>query len=717
VNDAIDGRSADLQKWYVGIAQKAAGLQLDVDGQRALVESMVRAWPAEVLEAMPPEGVEALKVLTRKNTNEELTAYLTAEGLKQLPQVTFDNQHLKISGTKVDIAIPDLASKLNPGDIQDKLRPEEIQRKAEQMKQQAKTLKAEQMKQQAKTLFKELGKQRQAAELLLNQVPLNGIEAEIAKVLPKDGAALPETRGPVFQAILDKMPDAGAKAEAMQQLASMNLGGMVASSAMARTVGTPVSTSQDFSKTAAFLASKPGKDPNDAQKAMLKAAVTGALTTAFPAARMALKLVDFASNMFEMDQEIKTVDEARGEIERLIAEELHLHDIVEESRLNLALAEIDQRIARAIAKGATAQARSYRAGMAFQAESWKTEEAAAHLEAQLFFFWAETLRHDYDSLDRSLAMWLGKDGGTRGEIARRVQEDPQNARLALDSEIHLFDWLNPNLASQREDITALTTYWEKMLALCTTVCRNNGCTRDSEHPGQVDWTESRKLSELVSKATWRDFQEWQQNPRGRTFTLWFLIHPGLKLISPVQKNVRLVDVRLGARDGNGRTETLHQFTLVHSGVGYIPSGDHFIRDVLAPEHAESLNPPGRFDRETLMRRWTADGGSLSRFEGYSMFTPWSLTLQPSDANRAIKDLEVAFAYEYISDTPDIPVTEMTEQLQTLQGAVVVLPGQELQMLGSTPEILQKVSRWSRKDTSADRIPPINYVIAPKGIEQ
>lgn len=40
---------------------RAASLTLDVEGQRALADTMVRTWAVGVVKAIPPEGVEALK--------------------------------------------------------------------------------------------------------------------------------------------------------------------------------------------------------------------------------------------------------------------------------------------------------------------------------------------------------------------------------------------------------------------------------------------------------------------------------------------------------------------------------------------------------------------------------------------------------------------------------------------------------------------------------
>jgi hypothetical protein len=689
LNDAIDARTADIKTWYSDVAARVASLKLDAAGEQELLDRMARTWAADFVKALPPEGVDALKALAHQDTVEGLTSYLSAEGLKQLPQVTVDGQHMKISGTNVDVALPDIGSKIKPEDIQGT---------------------ADDLKQQAKSLFGILKKQNEAAvDLLLNELPLNAIETEIARVLPQDGASKPELRGPAFDAILSHLPDADAKSAAMGQLASMNLGGLVSAGAFSRITGTPVSGSDDFSQTATYLASNPNQQPSDAQQQMLKAAVTGALSAAFPAAGVALKLLDFASNLFSMGNEIKKVDEARQEIRGLIVEELHLHDVVEESRLNLALAEIDQRIARLTAKGASSQAQTYRAGIAFQAENLKVAEGRARLQAELFFYLAEMLRRDFDSLDRSLGMWLGKEQSPRGAIAELVHSDPQNVRYALDSEIHLFEWLNPDLLGQREDLAGLVTHWQKLLAISTNVCRDHGCTADSNHPGQIEGTEPVKLTTVVTKGTWKAFQAWQQDPQGRSFTLWFLIQPGLQLISPKHKNVRLVDVRLGGRNVSGALVALHQFSLAHTGVGYLPNGDHFVKDVLAPERADSLDPPSGFDRDRLMRRWFEPGGAISKFEGYTMLTAWSLTLEPQPLNRELKDLELAFAYEYFSDDSTVI---LPEQLQTSLGALV--GGAQLEMLGSTPQILQKLNRWSQTDATEDKIPALNYSMAPKG---
>jgi hypothetical protein len=263
----------------------------------------------------------------------------------------------------------------------------------------------------------------------------------------------------------------------------------------------------------------------------------------------------------------------------------------------------------------------------------------------LIFYLAERLRQEYDLLDRSIALWGAQGGTTRDAIRRLVEEDPQNIRLALDSDIHLFQWLDRTEERVRTDIDRVLTHWRQLHRLVLDVCNRAGCLPGRSRLGQVQQTALTDVCTLMTTTDCRRFRDWlAQDPRierhgAEPFSAQLSFSPDGGHVPSYLLNVRVVDVRLGAyaraakgTQGPRKALRLNSIQLLHPGVGFIRQAHGFVREAMGPSETTSFDWPEAFDLNALSVRWNAGARSARRhFEGYALVTTWRLVATRSPA--------------------------------------------------------------------------------------
>jgi hypothetical protein len=338
------------------------------------------------------------------------------------------------------------------------------------------------------------------------------------------------------------------------------------------------------------------------------------------------------------------------------------------------------------------------------------------LYSELFFYYAERLRQEYDALDWSLALWAGANGGTHGKIAELIRSDPNNLRYAIDSQIHLFDWLNRDIEGQREDLQALTIHWQEITALADSICDQFAC-RTSGVPLQFELQRSAiiRVSQLMTKEDWQAFRDWQRTKPNTSIDLWFLIHPSADLISSQHENARIVDLQIGglnhSQGAASQPVTLSRFELTHPGISYIAVGGKIYRDTQPPRSSTSAEAPHALDLSLLKSRWTSaiPVAYDSRFEGYGPFTLWHLRLDSDATNQNIDDVGLQITYQYFTNLTAAHSPYVTAELDAVfNGVSVQLPAQVISTLGnSNDEIATRLQRW-RTAARTDGIPVLPF---------
>lgn len=407
------------------------------------------------------------------------------------------------------------------------------------------------------------------------------------------------------------------------------------------------------------------------------AAATAALNYAIPGAGVALSM---AQSFAKMDANIDEMNRLAEQSLRIMAEQEQLHDLATEAYFQFAIAEVEQRRAEVLRDSAERQLGVYSEELSRRANSGQRHHFAIGMRRALTYYTAERLREEFDLFDRSFAMW-SSGVAARGAISSQVQLDPSNTRYALDSSIHLFDWLNRERESTRGDPDSLRQHWRQMLRLAKDVCSKRGCKPGDGMLGQITSTGRISVKEvLATDAEWRRFKNWQRNPSGK-FIMQFAILPGMRIIPLHYENIRIIDVRVAGRTG-GRDEMLSQIGLRHSGVSQIPRADPgsaggliIQREALLPKQSAGFNRPTDFNLALLRARHSGaftqiNYPILGDFEGYGLYALYQLTFENSAENRKLDDVLIRFAYFY-NDASNVVSEE--QYLNSLRSTSAALP--------------------------------------------
>ncbi|RQS09154.1 hypothetical protein [Burkholderia sp. Bp8998] len=383
------------------------------------------------------------------------------------------------------------------------------------------------------------------------------------------------------------------------------------------------------------------------------AAAMAALNYAVPGAGVAVNL---AQAFAKMDANAAEMNRLADQSLRVMAEQEQLYDLATEAYFQYALADVEQQRAKILRDSAERQLGVYRSEMDRRSNDGARTHLALGVRRGLTYYLSERLREEFDLFDRSFAMW-NTGLSSRGAIASEIRADPQNVRYALDSDIHLFDWLNRERESTRGDPDTLRIHWRQMLTLAKEVCLQQGCKPGDGTLGQIAATGKISLKDtLVRAEEWHRFKDWQRNPNGR-FVMRFAILPSDRIVPLPYENVRIVDLRLAGRTGTN-SQVLNQIALRHSGMSQIPRADKdsdggiiFQREALLPRQSARFNLPEDFDVNALRTRFDGpfiDGNypSLRDFEGYGLYALYELTLENIPQNTSLDDIEMNVAYFY-----------------------------------------------------------------------
>lgn len=403
----------------------------------------------------------------------------------------------------------------------------------------------------------------------------------------------------------------------------------------------------------------PPPEESSKDEEMAKAAAVAALNAAFPGAGVAVQVIEGMMVGAALEKELARLE---AEERQVVAEMVHLQGMKREALLRTTLMQAEMEISAALQKAADAQVQAYDFAIRQTAAMADKQRTRIRLRRALYFFFAEKLREEFAGLDRSLALWSGVNRTPGRTIEASIRNDPRNARLALDSEIHLFDWLNRDRESTRTDVDLLLMHWRQLIALASDQCSNGNCQPGSPKLGDVQQTKELKLSELAGSSAWQDFREWQRSRRGMPFVASFLLHPGSSGFVLGHLNTRVIDARVGGIDMKG--ERVHPITvsLTHRGTASVPviaegRSDEivFMKESLLSVTQAGFAWPDEYNTEALKQRWAEAKGARREFEGYGMFTSWQITIQPTEDNYRLQDVVIRFAYSFIN--PDSVVSE------------------------------------------------------------
>ena len=487
--------------------------------------------------------------------------------------------------------------------------------------------------------------QETIAREIFKQIPFGTLEDEVEKLRDK----VQETKKIWDGTIANLSESLGATcgSEAKPGTAVGNLVSMQAGARMAVELGEAREAAVRQEKApapgTAQVVAPPTGDGIDGAKgeegAMEREIALRALDAAFPpagaVAGLAIKVFQGMQETRELGRKMRELTE---ESVRLTRTEIQLLATIDATRVAIEVNRLDGELSEIKRSAALAQYDALT--RANQKAGGQTLTGLAQIQRRqpLVFYLAERLRQEYDLLDRSISVWGPQGGTTRDAIRRLVEEDPQNIRLALDTDIHLFQWLDRSEERVRTDIDRVLTHWRQLHRLVSDVCDRAGCLPGQSRLGQVQQTAMIDVCTLMAPSDCRRFRDWlgQDARVERRGTDAFVAEMGFGPddghVPANLLNLRVVDVRLGAfaRQTSGQVGSreplrLNSIQLLHPGVAFIHQPQGFVREAMAPSETTSFDWPQPFDLDALGVRWNAGARASRRhFEGYGLTTSWRL---------------------------------------------------------------------------------------------
>lgn len=490
-------------------------------------------------------------------------------------------------------------------------------------------------------------------DLLLEQVPFDRLEAGLDEIATRAGA-LDDAWAALRQGAANAVgADCDRPGPAMESLVRAQVGRRISTEVQqareAEGRGNPIANSP-LAPTSTGGAQGGGQDLGE-QMALRAADVL------FPGAGTAIQTVaSIWSGIEDFNAKAQRMNDIAREADRLVQHQAQLEATVRESRTALELARLDGEVADARRAAALAQLDALT--RASQSAGGQVSIGLQRIQRRLplFFYTAEKLREEYDLLDRAVAVW-GPEGGTIRDALRRLAEsDPQNTRLALDSDIDLFSWFDREVESVRTDVDRTVAHWRQLLTIATDVCERIGCIPGRTRLAHVQQTRMFDVCALMSQGDCQALREWLKKggiPGAAglaPFDATISVPLNGELIQRHLLNVRLIDIRIGGYEsGSGRALSdrklgIPSAEVMHPGLSFVRTAAGFSREAFAPSVTASFDWPDTFDLEALATRWAAGARPARRvFEGYGAYAAlrlrvnWSSDLARLDPDGAMAE--------------------------------------------------------------------------------
>ncbi|WP_363799839.1 hypothetical protein ABU614_06940 [Lysobacter firmicutimachus] len=398
--------------------------------------------------------------------------------------------------------------------------------------------------------------------------------------------------------------------------------------------------------------SKGGLDPTT------NALIQGALNYALPGAGVALQL---GQAWAEMDATRELQMDVMKRLSAAIVEQDQLARSKQLATRTAALAGLQRQRAAAVQRAGRLQIEQFRMALRETLDQREFARELMSLYRPRFYYLAEALRERFEAFDRSLADWSeGRPDG--GFFKTMILKDPNNSRLALDSEVQLFGWLNRNIEATRTSPYALHHHWERIVGLAREYCTNTGCKPGDGKLGQIGTTELPLLfRDRQGRLAKRDFAAWRADPnRAPFFRQTFSLAPGQGGVPADALNARLLDIAVVPLDEHGRPLQGSVVRLRHEGHSTLVLRDPAkpgevvqVSHILLPREFLAANRDRLEDVEALRNRFQNQTSSASLlglrdFEGYGLFGTFTLDVIDGPQAAKIDDLKIMVSYIYTS---------------------------------------------------------------------
>ncbi len=618
---------------YRTFIDNVASLNIDDDEARLLIDKMVRIWSTAFvahLRATAPTVLDDIISDLGATSDVDVAGRLAAQGLSVVSRLRVQAGQLQLTTVLGDKSVGRVTDLLH---LAKRVPDLETTRDA--------------LQRQYTDLITELAsKGTQYRRLILESIDVADTENILRQWLDeKDNAAAANRRADAWKAIVSNAPT--------------NTGDWLRREVTNLGVGTL--TGQAFASTPSLEPAAPAAPSKasggDTGKAVAEATAMAALNAAFPGASVVVSLVN---NFTRMQLLIQRMNDLAVMMRDLLLEEARLRDVVADAILDDALAQREAEIALLLQDAAEKQVDIYRSAIVSLGTQAKATRDQIALRRPLTFFMAERMRRQFDQLEASFATWLSPES----TVAKLVHENPQNLRFAIDSDIHLFGWLNREREATRVDLDVLLNHWRQIVALVEEVKDDIGSVSPGDGRFGDIGTIDLSLKRLVPPAQWNRFVQWQKAPGVGGLQLTFTIDPSDNWMGEVPdvpggrtaENVRVIEVRL-AGVNRERETALNSVSLEHPGHALVraPADSEnegvFYQRELRPLVRQAAFDSGPFDVAKLRAWWSQPAAGVPRaFEGYSPYTTWTISfsaMPPDSGIDALGDIRVRISYFYI----------------------------------------------------------------------
>jgi hypothetical protein len=689
-----DAHAVDLQTWMPAFIRQITPESAQVS--QWLTDRIVKIWADDFLKLLTAEQQKALLQVEKVATSTDLRNKLAEHGLKDL-KVTIAQNELRINlPGKADVKLPINQLKELTKNVPN---PAALRNELDGMIDLV-------IKQGSDALQTEI----------LRSLPVDKMQELTTEIL-QAGDSVNERlrmRTEMWDKMVAPMSEA-ARQKVIEDVARMEVG----SSYVSRTFEKKVdkATQEKLLSPGPPPRSPPpgGSSPEaDAAQGVMKQA----LNAAMPGAGL---VVDVLSGLNAASNLARRGAEKQSQVQTLLVEEYRLYDAVRDYDRDLKLVDKEKQIARIKFRTAATQLKTYQQTLNQIIGASQTKRARIDIRRPLFFFVAERLREEFDGLDRSMALWMGRDD-PQGSMWWLIRSNPEMLRYALDEDIHLFNWLDRDAEANRADVDRLNVYWQQVYRLSKDECTRMGACPGDALLGQTGITREIGLKEILPVEDWKRLVAWKTSKPSDSFRIAFFITPDLDVIPRSLQNVRTVDVQLGMRKGDLVSE-VNQVGLRHAGVAYLLGANGYRKEVLAPTEmrVDFDNPEKGFSRKEIAERWAGAGTIVKNFfEGYGLYGLWQIELQPDRQTLEAEDFVLRFAYHFqpgpvvppearpldpIRDRFAVPLYKFVATTKTVAGPQSVeIPLKLLETFGSRVQVETILHDLQSEDTRGMKRP-------------
>lgn len=637
----------DAAAVYAGWIKSIPLASLSTQELGKVADSYLRADAEKFVAGLTDQAKAALKAQLKLPDELSIAQHIAAQGMTAIPNIKVEAGEIRVLGAGATVTwrapVSDLINKsLAVGDLTSPRAQEELRR--------------------AMKAFASSG--ASLRKTVTDIMPPAQVEVALRTLIAPEGPIDTSNAKEAWKAIVGN--DLDDLTGAYEQVAANRIGMMLGAEEMEKAAKLATKLQ---SQTGAVIAgaNRPAtQQPDQVQQGAILAA-----QAAFPGVTTAALLArKFADSMIEMDLANSWLDDIRSRLEANLVSEARVRDLHEAASIDSELTEREGDLHRELRSAYAASFDILASGAEMEATQRSIQLARIARRRTLILYLAEQMRTHFDAFNLAISRWGNFPLDSRNQVFRRLGNNPQNLRLALDPEIQLFKQFDRDNESSKTDIDRLVVHWQTMVQFATDACAEVGC--DGAKPAAtVNETEVLSLCALLDQREREQWQIWQRSKSAKPFQVSVFLDPVALNIdvsdTSTERAHRIVDLRAAptkpagtaskaacqGHEGDGFVD-LPSIRIAHSGTGYIFRGKGvFDREVLLSH----VTPPGEspkknFPMTSLKTRWAGAAPKRGELEGQALFTELQVTIPANATGKQLSDLRLRIAYQYV-DTANV----------------------------------------------------------------